>query len=151
MKRRRHRLRTTSGEATRAVRSEIDEGTFLPSLSFNWFVSDKSQLRATASRTVARPDFKETSNATFYDNEFDFRVRGTRVLIECDGWTYHGLDRRNFERDRARDADLIAAGWVVLRFTYRMITARPVVTASRIDAALRRWAGMATPPPPGAA
>ncbi|GFE80716.1 TonB-dependent receptor [Steroidobacter agaridevorans] len=66
--------------AEEAVRSEIDEGNFLPSLSFNWFVSDKSQLRATAARTVARPDFKETSNATFYDNEFDFRVRGNPLL-----------------------------------------------------------------------
>ena len=63
-----------------AVRSEIDEGIFLPSLSFNWFIADQSQLRATASRTVARPDFKETSNATFYDNEFDFRVRGNPLL-----------------------------------------------------------------------
>lgn len=63
-----------------AVRSEIDEGIFLPSLSFNWLIDDRRQLRAVVSRTVARPDFKETSNATFYDNEFDFRVRGNPLL-----------------------------------------------------------------------
>jgi outer membrane receptor protein involved in Fe transport len=63
-----------------AVRSEIDEGIFLPSLSFNWLIDDQRQLRAVAARTVARPDFKETSNATFYDNEFDFRVRGNPLL-----------------------------------------------------------------------
>lgn len=63
-----------------AVSSVIDEGSFLPSLAFNWFIDDQRQLRAVASRTVARPDFKETSNATFYDNEFDFRVRGNPLL-----------------------------------------------------------------------
>lgn len=63
-----------------AVTSEIDEGIFLPSLTLNWFINDERQLRAAVSRTVARPDFKETSNATFYDNEFDFRVRGNPLL-----------------------------------------------------------------------
>jgi TonB-dependent receptor len=66
--------------AQQAVRAQIDEGIFLPTLSFNWMIDDRRQLRAAASRTVARPDFKETSNATFYDNEFDFRVRGNPLL-----------------------------------------------------------------------
>ena len=47
---------------------------------------------------------------------------GTPVMLECDGWAYHGLDRSNFERDRDRDAELTAAGWIVVRFTYRAIT-----------------------------
>lgn len=63
-----------------AVRSLIDEGALLPSLSLNWLIDDAQQLRLGLSRTVARPDFKETSNATFYDTEFDFRVRGNPLL-----------------------------------------------------------------------
>lgn len=63
-----------------AVRSLIDEGIVLPSLSVNWELADNQQLRFAASRTVSRPDFKETSNATFYDNQFDFRVRGNPNL-----------------------------------------------------------------------
>jgi TonB-dependent receptor len=66
--------------AQEAVRSLIDEGSFLPSLSLNWLISESQQLRLGLSRTVARPDFKETSNATFYDNDFDFRVRGNPLL-----------------------------------------------------------------------
>lgn len=62
------------------VQSEVDEGIFLPSLSFNWDLTDMQKLRFAASRTAIRPDFKETSNATFYDNEFDFRVRGNPLL-----------------------------------------------------------------------
>ncbi|NKF22231.1 TonB-dependent receptor [Solimonas marina] len=63
-----------------AVRSVIDENTFLPTLSFNWFIDDVQQLRFAATRTVSRPDFKETSNAVFYDQEFNFRVRGNPNL-----------------------------------------------------------------------
>ena len=72
-------------------------------------------------------------------HEVDFRVIGTPVILECDGWAYHGLQRSNFERDRQRDADLLAAGWIVLRFTYRAITTRPNDTAERILATLTRW------------
>ena len=71
--------------------------------------------------------------------EVDFRVCGTPIVLECDGWTHHGLQRSTFERDRDRDADLSAAGWIVLRFTYRAITLRPKATADRIAAAIARW------------
>ena len=73
-------------------------------------------------------------------HEIDFRVIDTPVLLECDGWQFHCLDRDTFERDRERDADLVAAGWLVLRFTYRSITTRPKATADRIRAAVDRWA-----------
>lgn len=62
------------------VQSVIDKGSWLPSLSLNWYATDTQQLRAAVSRTVARPDFKEAANATYYDEEFDFRVRGNPLL-----------------------------------------------------------------------
>jgi very-short-patch-repair endonuclease len=71
--------------------------------------------------------------------EVDFRVLGTPVIHECDGWAYHGLERTNFERDRQRDADLITAGWIVLRFTYRAITTQPKETTDRIAATVAQW------------
>jgi very-short-patch-repair endonuclease len=69
-------------------------------------------------------------------HEVDFRVIDSPVILECDGWTYHGLDRAGFEHDRSRDADLVAAGWIVVRFTYRSITVRPSTVA--IDASAPR-------------
>jgi len=63
-----------------AVQSIIEEDSLLPSLGFNWFYSDTQQLRLAVSQTVARPDFKEAANATFFDTEFDFRVRGNPNL-----------------------------------------------------------------------
>ena len=62
------------------VQSNIQKDSFLPSLSVNWFYSNNQQLRLAASQTVARPDFKEAANATFYDNEFNFRVLGNPFL-----------------------------------------------------------------------
>jgi very-short-patch-repair endonuclease len=72
-------------------------------------------------------------------HEVDFRVVDTPVVLECDGWAYHGVQRHTFERDRRRDAELIAAGWIVLRFTYRSVTTAPGATADRIAAAVARW------------
>ena len=70
--------------------------------------------------------------------EVDFRFLGTNVVVECDGWTTHGLDQARFERDRRRDDDLSAAGWSVHRFTYRAITTAPADTARRIKRAIDR-------------
>ena len=40
--------------------------------------------------------------------------------------------RRKFESDRRRDATLIAAGWLVLRFTARQIRDQPYTVIARI-------------------
>ncbi|EAQ97775.1 TonB-dependent receptor domain-containing protein [Congregibacter litoralis] len=66
------------------VQGIVDEGSFLPALGINWFYSDTQQLRLAISQTVARPDFKEASNAVFFDNEFNVRVRGNPNLTVSD-------------------------------------------------------------------
>jgi TonB-dependent receptor len=71
-----------------SVRSNLRESSTLPSLTLNWMGSGDNQVRFSASQTVARPDFKETSNATFYDREFDFRVRGNPLLKVSDVTNY---------------------------------------------------------------
>jgi very-short-patch-repair endonuclease len=50
----------------------------------------------------------------------DFAYPDIRLGIEGDGYGTHGL-REAFERDRRRDADLIALGWMVLRFTWKQV------------------------------
>jgi len=77
--------------------------------------------------------------------EVDFRIRDTPVVIECDGWAYHRHEREHFERDRERDARLIGAGWIVLRFTYRAIITRPKATADRILVAVAQWSEAPAP------
>ena len=38
--------------------------------------------------------------------EVDFRIIDSPIVLECDGWSTHGLDKVQFERDRTRDAEL---------------------------------------------
>ena len=66
----------------------------------------------------------------------DFFVRQSRIVIECDGFEFHGRDPRRVELDRQRDADLVRAGCRVLRFTWRMITQSPDVVAQTIQSAI---------------
>ncbi len=72
--------------------------------------------------------------------EIDFRITGTVVLLECDGFESHGLDRDQFEFDRIRAAELTAAGFVLVHFTWNQITRHPDGVARRIEAILRQWA-----------
>jgi very-short-patch-repair endonuclease len=65
----------------------------------------------------------------------DFAWPEQRVIVETDGYATHG-HRAAFERDRARDAALHAAGYVVLRFTYRQITRTPLTVIAALAGVL---------------
>jgi very-short-patch-repair endonuclease len=65
----------------------------------------------------------------------DFAWPEHHVVVETDGWDTHGL-RMAFEDDRARDAVLVARGYVVLRFTWRQLAEEPYTVAARLAAAL---------------
>jgi very-short-patch-repair endonuclease len=54
-----------------------------------------------------------------------------RVVVEVDGFAAHG-HQAAFERDRGRDNKLIAAGYIVLRFTWRQLTHEPMVVLATI-------------------
>jgi very-short-patch-repair endonuclease len=72
--------------------------------------------------------------------EVDFRVDDTPVIVECDGWSTHGLDRDQFERDRRKDAELRAAGYLVCRYTWQQVTKQPRNVADNLSAVLSIWA-----------
>jgi very-short-patch-repair endonuclease len=59
-----------------------------------------------------------------------------RIAIEGDGFEFHS-GREQFERDRSRQNDLMLAGWVVLRFSWRQIVREPEWVTGQIAAALR--------------
>ena len=65
----------------------------------------------------------------------DFAWPEHRLVVETDGFATHGT-KRAFEDDRARDADLIARGWVVIRITWRQLKHEPLLVAARLAAAL---------------
>lgn len=76
---------------------------------------------------LPRPD----TNIRIHGHEVDFVWRSRRVIVEVDGFAYHG-SRAAFERDRARDADLAAAGYRVVRITWRQLTNEPHAVVARL-------------------
>jgi very-short-patch-repair endonuclease len=47
-----------------------------------------------------------------------------RLVVELDSWEFH-RERRAFEEDRVRDAALMAAGYRVVRITWRRLEDDP--------------------------
>jgi very-short-patch-repair endonuclease len=79
------------------------------------------------------------TNAKVLDGRYeaDFLWPGHKLIVEVDGYATHG-HRRAFELDRRRNANLIAAGYIVMQITYRQLTDEPLAIAARIAAALAR-------------
>ncbi|GAB3769526.1 endonuclease domain-containing protein [Microlunatus parietis] len=57
-----------------------------------------------------------------------------RVALEVDGLIH--VTAGSFERDRSRQNDLVLAGWLVLRFTWSMITEQPGAVVLAVITAL---------------
>jgi hypothetical protein len=75
----------------------------------------------------------DVADADNHPHEVDFLFPAHRLVVETDGWRDHGT-RVAFERDRAKDAALVAAGYAVLRFTKRQIADDPDTVADRVRA-----------------
>ncbi len=104
-------LRTLLLNARSATRSEL-EAEFLAFL-------DRHNLPTPQTNTIIE------------GTEVDAAWRGHRLIVELDGYAHHGT-RDAFEADRRRDRKLIAAGWIVLRLTWRDLTERPHEVAAQI-------------------
>jgi very-short-patch-repair endonuclease len=65
----------------------------------------------------------------------DGRWERQRLIVEVDGRRYHG-HATAFERDRRRDQILVAAGYRVIRITWRQLVNEPIAVAVRIAQAL---------------
>jgi very-short-patch-repair endonuclease len=145
-------IQTTVIEHSRQGRSGV---VALRKAVAEWTIDAKpadSALEITMSRLVRRHLLPPVSfHPVIEGYELDFIVDGTPVLLECDGWASHGLNKTQFERDRARDAELTAKGWIVVHFTYRQITKEPKATADRFREAIDRWSSIDAPSSPDAA
>jgi very-short-patch-repair endonuclease len=79
-------------------------------------------------RAGLRPD---ATNVRTEGHEVDVLYRKPRLVVEVDGYAFHG-DRASFERDRRRDQDLTAAGYRVIRITWRQLTETPEAVVAAI-------------------
>lgn len=77
------------------------------------------------------------TNARVTGREVDFLWERERLVVEVDGWAWHS-SRNRFENDRQRDAALAAAGYTVLRITWRRIKDEPLAVVAQIAFMLGR-------------
>lgn len=83
------------------------------------------------------------TNVLVEGKEVDAIWPAQRLMVELDSWAYHG-HRAAFERDRARDAALQAAGYRVVRLTHRRLEQDSHAVATELRRILN-----ATPSGPG--
>jgi very-short-patch-repair endonuclease len=81
-------------------------------------------------------------NTILHDHEVDLLYPDVRLVVEADSRRHHEILMAS-KRDRARDADLEAAGYRVLRIHYDQVMTSEDQTAER----LRRALDPAEPPP----
>jgi very-short-patch-repair endonuclease len=97
---------------------------------------EEAFLSLLAREALPRPEV----NATLYGYEVDFLWREHGLVVETDGRAAHGTVQ-SFESDRERDRILQAAGWRVIRITWRQLERTP----DRVAADLRRLLGTVSP------
>ncbi len=74
---------TNSGAST-----FLSNDYWLPGATVTWQVSDQLQLRANASRTIARPQFRELIFQTYYDPETNRQFNGNPFLVDSELTNY---------------------------------------------------------------
>jgi very-short-patch-repair endonuclease len=65
----------------------------------------------------------------------DLLFREAKVVVEVDGWRAHSTPEA-FQRDRTRQNRLVAAGYIVLRFTWHDLTTSPAAVLAQVRRAI---------------
>ncbi|GGD65628.1 TonB-dependent receptor [Erythrobacter arachoides] len=80
----------------------LENSYWLPGATVTWEVTDALQVRAAASRTIARPQFRELIFQTYYDPETNRQFNGNPFLIDSELTNYELRAEYYFGgRDRA--------------------------------------------------
>ena len=92
----------------------------------------RSQAERVLRRLIARANLpRPLRNARIAGHEVDFHWPDCGLVVEVDGYEFHS-DREAFETDRRRDGDLLAAGYRVIRITWRQLTNEPEAVVARL-------------------
>ena len=107
-------------------------GARLARLTSDGIAPTRSQLERRFLRAVARADLpRPATNRVAGGREVDFHWPDHRLVVEVDGWRFHG-HRLAFERDRAKTVALQLRGWRVLRFTWRQVCDDPAAVMAAV-------------------
>jgi very-short-patch-repair endonuclease len=75
------------------------------------------------------------ANVPMHGYVADFLWREQRLIVEVDGYLFHS-SRAAFEHDRKRDQCFAAAGYVIVRVTWRQLEREPYAVIARIAQAI---------------
>ena len=126
------RFRGARGTATlRAVRDDHPIGTTRTRHEL-----EERALALFGRHGIPRPAVNVTvSTPSGIPFEVVFLWRRERLVLETDGMRFHST-RRQIERDRRKEAELVRAGYRVVRMTWRQIEREPRTVARTLSAAL---------------
>jgi outer membrane receptor protein involved in Fe transport len=96
------KVATNSGAGT-----QLENDYVLPALTLTYKFGENMQIRANASKTIARPQFRELMFQAYYDPESNRAFRGNPLLIDSE---FTNAELR-YEWYFARDQRLSAAGF----------------------------------------
>ncbi len=90
-----------------ATTTRLQNGYWLPAATLTWNFAENMQLRASASKTISRPQFRELAPQQFRDPDSDRLFFGNPLLRDSE---LYNLEAR-FEWFFARDQRITAAGF----------------------------------------
>jgi outer membrane receptor protein involved in Fe transport len=64
--------------------THLENDYLLPGATLTWRFADNMQVRLNASKTIARPQFRELMFQSYYDPEANRRYRGNPLLVDSD-------------------------------------------------------------------
>jgi very-short-patch-repair endonuclease len=102
---------------------------------FTRSAAERALLKLIVAAHLPRPE----KNVRVSGHVVDFLWRAERLIVEVDGYQFHG-HRAAFERDRRRDQELRAAGYSVIRITWRALQEEPFGVVADLTRALARVA-----------
>ena len=116
--------RNPTRAAANAVRQVLDEHYIGKTATAN----ENEELLLSITRGLGLPDPETNQYLALPDGgppiKADFLWRAQRVIVEADSGKWHHT-RQRIENDRRRDQRLTAAGWTVIRTSWRQMTYQP--------------------------
>jgi len=110
----------------RVLKKNHDRGQSIPTS-----ILERRFLALLDAHGLPRPELNHLSD----NGELDATWHEQRLVVECDSFATHGT-REAFERDRAKDRALQAAGWRVVRVTWRQLIDDADVVGKQLAALL---------------
>jgi very-short-patch-repair endonuclease len=112
----------------RVLRGLLEQGD---DPAFTRSAAEERTLRLLRRAALPEPE----TNVMVNGFEVDLLWRRERLVVDLDGFAYHG-SRASFEGDRRRDALLVSAGYRVIRVTWRQLTSEPEAVLVALTRAL---------------